>query len=431
MSEFTFYIIVFLVFLAGISIHLFSHKRKSTQYKKVFQEAVESGLTEPASLHPVVDSSICMGSGACVAACPESAMGVIKGKGLLISPTHCIGHGACVPACPVGAIKLVFGTAKRGMDIPMVTPEFETNVPGLFIAGELGGMGLIRNAVKQGTQSINTIAGRPRGKADLDVVIVGAGPSGIAASLAAKQSNLRFVTIEQEDSFGGTTYHYPRNKLVMTEPMNLPLIGLIKAREISKEELMKVWNSVVTKAQLDIHFSERMEDIVEQDGIFVVKTNKRSYQAANVLLAIGRRGTPRKLGTKGEENAKVVYRLIEAEQYQNNRVLVVGGGDSALEAALDISEQPGATVTLSYRSEAFSRVKPKNRQRLEQAVAEDRIKVELQSTVEEITDDYVKLKKGNDIIELKNEAIIVCAGGELPIPMLKKIGIQVESRYGT
>lgn len=431
MSEFTFYIIAFLIFLTGISIHLFSHKKKSTQYKKVFQEAVESGLTEPASLHPVVDSSICMGSGACVAACPESALGVIKGKGLLISPTHCIGHGACVPACPVGAIKLVFGTAKRGMDIPMVSPEFETNVPGLFIAGELGGMGLIRNAVKQGTQSINTIAGRPRGKADLDVVIVGAGPSGIAASLAAKQSNLRFVTIEQEDSFGGTTYHYPRNKLVMTEPMNLPLIGLIKAREISKEELMKVWTSVVSKAQLDIHFSERMEDIVEQDGMFVVKTNKQSYRAANVLLAIGRRGTPRKLGTKGEENAKVVYRLIEAEQYQNNRVLVVGGGDSALEAALDISEQPGATVTLSYRSEAFSRVKPKNRQRLEQAVAEDRIKVELQSTVEEITDDYVKLKKGNDIIELKNEAIIVCAGGELPIPMLKKIGIQVESRYGT
>jgi thioredoxin reductase (NADPH) len=431
MNEFTFYLIPTLIVLIAVLFHLRSLKNRTTQYAKILKEAEESGLTEPASLHPVVDTSICMGSGACVRACPESAMGVISGKGLLVSASHCIGHGACAPACPVGAIKLVFGTAKRGMDIPNVTPEFETTVPGLFIAGELGGMGLIRNAVKQGTQSIGTIAGRPRGSADLDVVIVGAGPAGISASLAARQSGLRFITIEQEDSLGGTTYHYPRNKLVMTEPMMLPLIGEIKAREISKEALMEIWTGVIAKANLDIHFSERMEDITQENSGFLVKTSKSSYQTANVLLAIGRRGTPRKLGTQGEEHPKVVYRLIEAEQYRDRHVLVVGGGDSALEAALDICDQPGTTVTLSYRSDAFSRVKPKNRERLDKAVANNRIDVVLESTVEEITPDHVKIKKAGNIIELTNEAIIVCAGGELPTSMLKKIGIQVEARYGS
>lgn len=431
MSDLLFYLVPALFVMVIVTLHLRAHKKHSCHHANILKEAVESGLTEPPSLHPVVDASVCIGSGACVRACPESAMGVINGKGLLVNPTHCIGHGACAPSCPVGAIKLVFGTAKRGMEIPNVNPEFETNVPGLFIAGELGGMGLIRNAVKQGTQAIGTIAGRPRGSADLDVVIVGAGPAGISASLAAKQSNLRYVTIEQEDSLGGTTYHYPRNKLVMTAPMNLPLIGEIKVREISKEALMEIWRDVLDKAKLDVHFSERMEDITQEDGVFVIKTSKGSYRAANVLLAIGRRGTPRKLGAKGEEHPKVVYRLIEAEQYRGYHVLVVGGGDSALEAALDISDQPGTTVTLSYRSNAFSRVKPKNRDRLDQAIANQRIQVALETTVKEITPDQVRLKKGEEMIELPNQAIIVCAGGELPTPMLKKIGIQVEAHYGT
>lgn len=431
MPDINFYFIPTLILIIAVGLHLRSHKRKSQRHAEVLKEAVESGMTEPPSLHPVVDTSICMGSGACANACPEAAMGVISGKGLLVSPSHCIGHGACAPACPVGAIKLVFGTTKRGVEIPNVSPEFETNVPGLFIAGELGGMGLIRNAIKQGTQAIGTITGRPRGSADLDVVIIGAGPAGISSSLAAKQSNLRFVTVEQEDSLGGTTYHYPRNKLVMTAPMKLPIIGEIKAREISKEQLMDIWGNVIDQAKLDIHFSERMEDISNQGDHFIVRTNKATYKAANVLLAIGRRGTPRKLGADGEENPKVVYRLIEAEQYRELHVLVVGGGDSALEAALDVADQPGTTVTLSYRGDAFSRVKTKNQVRLDQAVIEKKINVIFNSTVESITEHHVLLKKIDQLIQLENNAIIVCAGGDLPTPMLKKIGIQVEAHYGT
>lgn len=430
MSDWIYYLFPAMLILVSTLIHLRSKKKATTKFQAVLKEAEESGLTEPPSLHPVVDLSICMGSGACVRNCPEKALGVIKGKAVLINPTHCIGHGACAPACPVGAIKLVFGTERRGMEIPQVSPEFETNIPGIFIAGELGGMGLIRNAIRQGTQAIKTIAKRTNGKADLDLLIVGAGPAGIASSLAAKEAGLKYVTIEQEDSLGGTTYHYPRNKLVMTAPMNLPLIGEIKVREVSKEQLMEIWTSVLNKARPNIQFSERMEEITPTGDTFSIRTNKATYSARNILLAIGRRGTPRKLGAKGEEQAKVVYRLIESEQYRGKKVLVVGGGDSALEAALDISAEPGTTVTLSYRGKAFDRVKPKNRTRLAEAISQGKIEQIMESTVQEITAQGVRLKKGEQILDLGNDAIIVCAGGELPTPMLKKMGIQVDTHYG-
>lgn len=429
-SDLLYYLLPALLILIPAAFHLRAKKKVSAAHDAVLKEAQEAGLTEPPSLHPVVDLSICMGSGACVRACPEKALGVIKGKGVLINPTHCIGHGACAPACPVGAIKLVFGTEKRGMDIPQVDPDFQTNIPGIFIAGELGGMGLIRNAIRQGTHAVKTITNRPRGKADYDLIIVGAGPAGIASSLAAKEAGLNYLTIEQEDSLGGTTYHYPRNKLVMTAPMNLPLIGEIKVREISKEELMEIWQGILDKATPNIQFSERMEEITPIDGVFSVRTNKASYTTANVLLAIGRRGTPRKLGAKGEEQPKVVYRLIEAEQYQGKHVLVVGGGDSALEAALDIANEPGTHVTLSYRGKAFDRVKPKNRARLAAAIAENKIEQLLESTVREIGADRIVLKHGDDTLERPNDSVIVCAGGELPTPMLKKMGVQVNTRYG-
>jgi thioredoxin reductase len=429
-SDLLYYLLPALLILIPAAFHLRAKKKVSAIHHAVLKEAQEAGLTEPPSLHPVVDLSICMGSGACVRACPEKALGVIKGKGVLINPTHCIGHGACAPACPVGAIKLVFGTEKRGMDIPQVDPDFQTNIPGIFIAGELGGMGLIRNAIRQGTHAVKAITSRQHGKADYDLVIIGAGPAGIAASLAAKEAGLNYVTVEQEDSLGGTTYHYPRNKLVMTAPMKLPLIGEIKVREISKEELMEIWQGILDKATPNIQFSERMEEITPVDGIFSVRTNKATYSTASVLLAIGRRGTPRKLGAKGEEQAKVVYRLIEAEQYRDKHVLVVGGGDSALEAALDIANEPGTHVTLSYRGKAFDRVKPKNRARLAEAIAKNRIEQLLESTVREIGMDNIALKHGDDILERPNDAVIVCAGGELPTPMLKKMGVQVDTRYG-
>ncbi len=286
---------------------------------------------------------------------------------MLTDPTHCIGHGACLAACPVEAIQLVFGTEKRGMDIPYVAPTFETNVENIFIAGELGGMGLIRKAAEQGKQAIDSILTKKNAGNDLDVMIIGAGPAGMSSSLAAKANNLKYLTIEQEPSLGGAIYKYPRNKVAMTQPVTLPIVGKVEMYDISKEQLLDFWLGVLKEQKLNVNFNERMENITKTNVGYEIKTSKNTYHAANVLLAIGRQGTPRKLDVLGEDQPKVVYRLIDAEQYRGQHVLVVGGGDSALEAAIAIAEQPNTTVTLSYRSEAFGRVKVKNRDRLAEA----------------------------------------------------------------
>ncbi len=420
-----------LPFLAAFVWYFTRRRRNEQKGSARLAQAVEAGLNEPASLHPVIDPRRCLNSMACVAACPENAIGIVGGKAQLVNAGACIGHGACMAACPHDAIRLVFGTSKRGMDIPFVKPNFETNVPGLFIAGELGGMGLIRKAVEQGRQAIDSIAKLKRGGFPCDVMIIGAGPAGISASLAAKEKGLRFVTVEQEESFGGTVYHYPRNKVVMTAPVQLPIVGKMQFGEVSKERLLEFWTGVARRTRLEINFFERMESVKPDGPGFVVVTSKGQYRTRAILLAIGRRGTPRKLGVKGEEQAKVVYRLIDPEQYRGQHVLVVGGGDSALEAAVACVQESGTRVTLSYRSEAFSRVKQKNRERVQQAEADGRLKVLLSSNVAEIGADSVALDQGGKKLKLKNDAVIVCAGGILPTPFLKEIGVQVETKYGT
>ena len=425
------WLIYFAMFTALLWIYLRRRRRLEEGALATLRQAEESGLTEPLSLHPVVDPNICMGSGACTRACPEEVLGIVNGKAHLVNPTVCIGHGACAAACPVEAIKLVFGTERRGVDIPCVTPTFETNVPGIFIAGELGGMGLIRKAAEQGQQAMASISRHRAEDGELDVVIVGAGPAGLSASLAAMERKLRFVTLEQEDSLGGTVYHYPRNKIVMTQPVSLPLVGKIKMGEISKESLLEFWQSIVQRTDLRISFGERVEKITAVERGFVVKTVRQEFRCRSVLLAIGRRGTPRKLGVPGEELPKVVYRLVDPEQYRARHVLVVGGGDSAIEAAVAVAAEPDTKVTLSYRGEAFGRVKVKNRERMAEAERAGNLSVLLRSSVTAIDDRQVELDQDGNNLTLENDAVVVCAGGILPTPMLKEIGIRVETKFGS
>lgn len=409
-------------------------RRIHRTHKEELQQAVAAGLAEPASLHPVVNPTRCIGSGSCAQACPEDALGVVHGKAVLKNASACIGHGACLSACPVEAISLVFGTATRGVDIPNISPDFETNVPGIYIAGELGGMGLIRKAAEQGRQALEAIRRRRAGapsRDELDVLIVGCGPAGLSAGLSAIQHKLRYRIIEQEDSLGGAVYHYPRNKITMTAPVQLALVGKVKFGEVSKERLLEFWNGVVQRTGLQVSFRERLTGIERRGEGFVVQTDRGQYAARSVLLAMGRRGTPRKLDVPGEESSKVVYRLVDAEQYAGRKVLVVGGGDSALEAALAIAAQPRTQVMLSYRSAAFGRVKQKNRDALEAARAEGRIAVLLNSNVKSIEVDAVEIEQQGAKRTYPNDAVIVCAGGELPTPLLQKVGIEFETKFGT
>jgi thioredoxin reductase len=327
----------------------------------------------------------------------------------------------------------VFGTSRRGIDIPRVNPDFQTDVPGVFIAGELGGMGLIRNAVEQGKQALQSIAAivKQPHQNELDVVIVGAGPAGISATLGAKESKLRYTTLEQEE-LGGTVAHFPRRKLVMTQPATLPIVGLMSFKEVQKETLIEYWQQVERDTGISINYGEHVEAIeAAPGGGFAVKTNRNSYNARAVLLAIGRRGSPRKLGVPGEEMSKVVYRVIDPGQHRNQNVLVVGGGDSALEAATTIADEPGTIVALSYRSAAFSRAKPKNRELVEQMEAAGRIRVLFNSNVQAIGERSVVIEVEGTNESIANDAVIVSAGGILPSAFLRTIGINVETKWGT
>ena len=429
------YLLPVLTILGWYVIHSYRKENHSTQ---TLHSAKESGLLEPPSLHPDIDPRICIGCGSCVAACPEQnthvVLGMIKNKARLIGPSDCIGHGACKLVCPVGAIKLVFGTATRGIDIPIVKPNFETDVEGVFIAGELGGMGLIKNAIKQGLAAMESIKSvvTTQHRNDLDVVIIGAGPAGIASTLAASEAKLNAATIEQA-TLGGAVSQFPRNKLVMTQHAYLPMIGDVKFKEVRKEKLIDFWQQVEKKTGIEINYSERVESIKPAPcgAGHLVSTTGGTYNTRTVLLAIGRRGTPRLLGVPGEELPKVVYLLIDAEQYRGMHVLVVGGGDSALEAATSLAEEPGTTVTLSYRSAAFSRAKQKNRQKVEAAENAGELKVLFKSNVKEILADSVSIQSEDKILDIQNDAIIVSAGGILPTAFLKEVGIHVETKWGT
>jgi thioredoxin reductase len=305
-------------------------------------------------------------------------------------------------------------------------------MPGIFIAGELGGMGLIRNAIEQGRQAMMTVkkkAAATKGN-PYDVVIIGAGPAGFSASLFALENKMRYVTLEQ-DSLGGTVSHYPRGKIVMTAPVQLPIVGKVRFRETTKEVLLSFWQKVAQDTGVKINYLERMESITPNGSGYEVKTTKGSYQTSTILLSIGRRGTPRKLNVPGEDQTKVVYRLIDPEQYRGQHVLVVGGGDSALEAAHSIADEPGTKVTLSYRSAAFSRAKVKNREKVERYDAEGKIKVLMSSNVKEILKDKVIIDQDDQKIILPNDVVIISAGGIVPTPLLKSIGIKVETKFGT
>jgi thioredoxin reductase (NADPH) len=430
--------IYLLPILGFIVWYMRRHGRLEKKSFQALKEATEAGMLEPPTLHPEINPTICIGCTSCVAACPEqdahTVLGMIGKKAWLVGPSDCIGHGACKTACPVGAITLVFGTSTRGIDIPVVKPNFETDVPGIFIAGELGGMGLIRNAVEQGRQAMQSISELLRGghNNQIDLVIIGAGPAGFSATLAAKAGNLKSVTVEQEE-LGGTVAHFPRRKLVMTQPADLPIYGKTNFKEVQKEELIEFWQHVEKETGISINYEERVDEIVAAPGGtgYTVTTSKSTYDARAILIAIGRRGTPRQLGVPGEELPKVTYRLIDPEQYRNQHVLVVGGGDSALEAATSIAAEPGAKVTLSYRSGSFSRAKQKNREKIEAMASEGRVDVLLNSNVKEIQADSVSIAIGEEVKQIPNESIIVSAGGILPTAFLQKIGINVETKWGT
>ncbi len=426
------YGIVFLLIGLTLLLYIRRIRRVSRQTAVKIEKAKEQGLYEPLSLHPHIDVNTCIGSGACIEACPEKEIiGLRNGKATLINASRCVGHGACFHACPVEAISLVIGTEKRGVDLPHVKPDFETNVPGIYIAGELGGMGLIKNSVEQGRQAVSNLAKSidKNKKADYDLIIIGAGPAGISATLEAKRQGLHALTLEQ-DTLGGTVFTFPRAKVVMTSPMDLPLHGKVKLGETSKSELLSLWEKVLTSNEITIQENTKVDSIEPSDTCFTLKTQKgETYTSRTVLIAIGRRGTPRKLNVPGEKSEKVAYRLLEPEHIQGKDVLVVGGGDSAIESAMLLADDN--RVTISYRGDTFGRIKPKNSERIEKAISDGKVKVIFESNVKCIEEKEVELKLTDETTtRISNDLVYIFAGGELPTQFLEKAGIGITKRFG-
>ena len=398
------------------------------------EDMAELGDVVPDTIHPVVDPDRCIGSGACVRACPEkNVLQLVHGQARLVNPLACIGHSACLPACPVNAIKLVFGTAERGVELPRVSEHFETERAGVYVIGELGGMGLIRNAVRQGRQAADHVAASSRrGAADAyDAVVVGAGPAGISATLRLMEAGRRVILLERE-SLGGTIMHYPRAKVAMTGALEFALVGTVKRAKLSKEQLIELWQSIVEKTNMPIHTGVLVDGVTtDQDGMFRLATSQGPVRAANVLLALGRRGTPRQLGVPGEELSKVHYRLLEPEAFRGQHVLVVGGGNSAVESALSLMDTGHcASVTLSYRRSAFARCRAENRRRIEEALASGKVRALLPSEVTRIGAKDVELSANGAPSRLPNDSVIVQIGGTAPGELLQKFGVGMVTKHG-
>ncbi|MDX1547319.1 MAG: NAD(P)-binding domain-containing protein [Rhodothermales bacterium] len=421
--------------LAFVVPYWWRHRRRERTVRAELERIQAAGGVEPASLHPEVNPSICIGTGNCVKVCPEKdVLGLLHGQAVTVNPTHCVGHGLCERSCPVEAIQLVLGTAKRGVDIPRIQENFETNVDGIYVVGELGGMGLIRNAFEQARQCVEGITTEKRRTPSgaLDALIVGCGPAGLAASLNCLHHGLDFRTLEKED-IGGTVRYYPRKKLVMTYPLKVPGYGTLDFKHIQKEDLIETWHDIIDTTGVDAHIQTGtpFPGAEPGDDCFVVETPGETIKTRRLILAIGRRGTPRKLGIPGEEAPNVAYALLEPEQFAGNRVTVVGGGDSAVEAALALAGQPGTTVRLSYRKDKFNRLKPLNQERIEEAVMGGRVEFLRATNLTEITRETVTYEDaGGTAHTIPNDYVFVFIGGVLPTGMLKDLGVQIDTKFG-
>jgi thioredoxin reductase/Pyruvate/2-oxoacid:ferredoxin oxidoreductase delta subunit len=391
---------------------------------------------------PSIDLAKCIGCGACVQACPEDGvLALSHGQAVVVHGARCVGHGRCAEVCPTEAIALTLGDLSQRRDLPAMAADHEAvGTPGLFLAGEITGFALVRTAVAHGrlvaraaARRRETLGATPPGVHDL--VVVGLGPAGLSCLLEAKALGLAAVGVDQARELGGAVAAYPRGKMVMTQPMDLPLHGRLPKLEYQKEELVGLWRRLVDQHGLAVRTGVVVQRIERtSDGFAVAAADGSVLRARSVAIAVGRRGSPQKLGVPGEDLPHVAYSLLDAHGHQGERILVVGGGDSAIEAALALAEQPGNTVVLSYRRSAFARLKARNEQRVAAAIADGRIDVRYGTAVAAIGPATVTLHPADGAAgggvataaAVAAERVFVFAGGTPPFALLEQAGVSFD-----
>jgi thioredoxin reductase len=394
--------------------------------------AKERGSHKARLQYPEVDLAKCIGCGSCVRACPEEGvLQLIHGQAIVVHGARCVGHGVCAKECPTGGVVVRLGDLEERRDIPALTPELmSTRTEGLYLAGEVTGFALIKTAIEHGREVAREVARKKSeaGGGVLDLLIVGAGPAGLSCSLEAKNQGLDYLMVDQ-DRLGGTVAHYPRRKLVLLQPVELPRHGKLSRTTYEKEELIELWDQIADKEELPFETGLVYEEVERgEDGVFSVHfAGGEVRRARAVCMALGRRGSPRKLGIPGEELPKVSYGLVDAESYTDRDILVVGGGDSAIEAALGLAEQPKNRVTLSYRRKGFFRIKAKNEARLEAALAAGELEAVMESNVLGIDAHEVTLALADEALRtLPNDDVFVLAGGVPPFDKLERAGVSFD-----
>ena len=322
------------------------------------------------------------------------------------------------------------GTNER----PYLKKHNESNIPGLYIIGDLAGAPVIKYAMAQGYEVIEHIASLPGATAGsddiLDVLIIGGGAAGLNAALQAKERGMRHILLEKEQ-VANTIENFPEGKYVYAEPDSHPPKGKLWLDGALKEDLIKRWHQIVEENGLSIHTMEPVQKCERKSGVFHVTTAKSVYRAKYVVLATGQRGNPRKLKVKGEDREKVYHRLYSPRKYKNENIVVVGGGNSAIEAALTLSDQN--KVYLSYRGSEFSRIFKDNERKLNEAIAAKRIEPLLNSSVVEFGDREVTLKinqgSEDEVRQIPYDHAFILIGADVPREFLKSLGIRMENEW--
>lgn len=385
---------------------------------------------------PVIDTASCLGCQACVDACPYDALVVKRYVAVLARPDACCGAGPCQESCPNGSLELVtHGAAPAG---PQLSEGLESLArPGVFLAGDITGGSLVRNALRQGVQAAHAAAAhvtRARAAARydaaaLDVVIVGAGPAGLAAALTAQAAGLRSKVLEQ-GRLAESIQSFSRQKLVLDAPLaadeKLPLfIG-----DVHKEELVQRWQRSVRAARVSVQEGARVLEVASGDRAFRVRAElpggaRFEAHATAVILAIGTRGTPRALDAAVDEAARphVHYELSDARSFTGRSVVVVGLGDVAMESALALGAQPGTEVTVLARASGFRRGRQRNIDALSALAAEGRVRLVFEAEVERVAPRAVIARVAGVARSFPCDAVFVHVGRVPSHELIARTGV--------